>query len=222
MIKILVVEDDINLRKVIAKFLIQQGYEVSEAENGQAAITLFEHTPFNLLITDIMMPTMDGLTLTSQIRSRAANLPILMLTALEDYQSRESGYLCGTDDYMVKPIHLKEMGLRIKALLKRYQIAQESKIELKQISLDEKEMTCVVKGQLVALTTKEFKLLFKLLSYPNTIFTREQLMNDIWGFDSESYDRTVDTHIKRIREQVSTDDFEIVTVRGLGYKAVLK
>lgn len=222
MIRILVVEDDANLRKVIAKFLIQEGYTISEAKNGQAALALFELTPFNLLITDIMMPVVDGLMLTNQIRSRDLNIPILMLTALEDYQNRERGYLCGVDDYMVKPIHLKEMGLRIKALLKRYQIAQESKIVFEHISLDEKKLQCVVKGELVELTTKEFKLLFKLLSYPNTIFTREQLMNDIWGFDSESYDRTVDTHIKRIREQVSPDDFEIITVRGLGYKAVLK
>lgn len=223
MIKILLVEDDIDLRRLIFKYLISQGYQVFEAENGEKAFTIFDKdNSINLVITDIMMPKIDGFTLSNKIREKDKNIPILMFTALEDFLSKEKGYLCGVDDYMVKPINLKELGLRIGALLRRYQIVNDSKIKLKHIFLDEKNLECLVDGVLIPLTIKEFKLLYKFLSYPNVIFTREQLMNDIWGYDSESYDRTVDTHIKRIREQIATDDFEIISVRGLGYKAVIK
>lgn len=222
MFKILVVEDDSLIRQLIVKHLSKNGYEALEAENGKKAVELFETQHIDLVVTDIMMPLLDGNMLTRKIRLTNSELPILMLTALDQFADKEKGFISGADDYMVKPIEFNEMMLRIKALLRRYQIMSQQKIELKNISLNYQTGECVHLGKHVELTRKEFLLLFKLLASPNMIFTREQLMNEIWGYDSESYDRTVDTHIKRIREQIENPDFEIITVRGLGYKAVLK
>jgi len=168
------------------------------------------------------MPYIDGNTLTAKLRSMNRDLPILMLTALDRFADKEKGFQSGADDYLVKPIDMQEMLLRIKALLRRSQIMSESRIVLPHLILDERTSQCILDNTPIELTRKEFRLLFHLLSAPNRIFTREQLMNEIWGYDSESYDRTVDTHVKRIREQVLSPDFEIVTVRGLGYKAVIK
>lgn len=222
MVKILIIEDDYNIRKLFSKYLVKFGYETIEAEDGQKAIQIFENEHIDLIITDVMMPIMDGNTLVSKIRITHPELPILMLTALDSYEDKEKGFISGADDYMVKPIDLNEMVLRIKALLRRYQIVSSNKIEFKHFSLDSKSGECILNGKNIELTRKEFSLIFKLLSSPNKIFTREQLMNEIWGYDSASYDRTVDTHIKRIREQLTCEDFEIITVRGLGYKAVVK
>ncbi|PKK97220.1 MAG: DNA-binding response regulator [Tenericutes bacterium HGW-Tenericutes-3] len=222
MIKILIVEDDYNIRKLFSTYLLKSGYETREAVDGQMAIQIFESEHIDLIITDVMMPVMDGIMLVNKIRITHPDLPILMLTALDSYEDKEKGFLSGADDYMVKPIDLNEMSLRIRALLRRYQIASTNKIELKNFSLDSKSGECLLNGNPIELARKEFALLFKLLSTPNKIFTREQLMNEIWGYDSASYDRTIDTHIKRIREQITSDDFEIITVRGLGYKAVIK
>jgi len=221
-IKVLVVEDDLNLRKLMATYLRKNNYEVAEADNGEEAYEYFLEHHVEVLITDVMMPVMDGNVLVSKIRAINRNLPILILTALESYADKEKGFFSGADDYMVKPVDMKEMLLRVKALARRYQIINENQLSLPHLLLDAGAQQCLVNQKPVELTQKEFKLLFKLLSFPNKIFTREQLMNDIWGFDSESYDRTVDTHIKRIRERVLSDDFEIITVRRLGYKAVLK
>jgi len=222
MIKILIIEDDYNIRKLFSKYLSYQGYQTIEAEDGEKAIRIFENEHIDLMITDIMMPLMDGITLTHRIRRSHPELPILMLTALDSFDDKEKGFMSGADDYMVKPIDLNEMLLRIKALLRRYQIVSSNKIELKNFLLDYQSGECILNGIHVELTRKEFLLIFKLLSSPNKIYTREQLMNEIWGYDSESYDRTVDTHIKRLRESINSEDFEIITVRGLGYKAVLK
>lgn len=222
MIKVLVVEDDLNLRKLMATYLRKNNYEVAEAGDGEEAYEYFTEHHVDVLITDVMMPVMDGNVLVSKIRALNRDLPILILTALESYADKEKGFLNGADDYMVKPVDMKEMLLRVKALARRYQIINENQLTLPHLLLDASTQQCLVNQKPVELTQKEFKLLFKLLSSPDKIFTREQLMNDIWGFDSESYDRTVDTHIKRIRERVLSDDFEIVTVRRLGYKAVLK
>ncbi|MBU1093737.1 MAG: response regulator transcription factor [Firmicutes bacterium] len=222
MIKILIIEDEYNIRKLFSKYLSNQGYETIEAEDGQKAIQIFEKEHIDLIITDVMMPVMDGITLVNKIRITHPELPILMLTALDSFEDKEKGFISGADDYMVKPIDLNEMLLRIKALLRRYQIASSNKIELKDFSLDYQSGECIQNGNLLELSRKEFQLIFKLLASPNKIFTREQLMNEIWGFDSESYDRTVDTHIKKIREHVTSEAFEIITVRGLGYKAVIK
>ncbi len=222
MIKILVAEDDYAIRELIAVYLKYHGYDVYLADNGRQAYTLMQTTAIDLVITDVMMPYIDGFQLTHQIRTLHPQMPILMLTALDQLQDKERGFQSGVDDYMVKPIELKELNLRIHALLRRYQIQSEQKIVIGNTILDSRSYTCQVKDQRIELTRKEFDLLHKLLSYPNVIFTRNQLMDEIWGFDSDSYDRTVDTHIKRIREQIPEDDFEIKTVRGLGYKAVIK
>ncbi|BCR35245.1 response regulator transcription factor [Mariniplasma anaerobium] len=221
MIKILIVDDEYNIRKLFTKYLTNQGYKAIEAEDGQKAIQIFENEHIDLLITDVMMPLMDGITLTHKIRTSYPELPILMLTALDSFEDKEKGFISGVDDYMVKPVDLNEMLLRIKALLRRYQILSSNKIELKNFILDNQSGECILNGKPIELTRKEFSLLFKLLASPNKIFTREQLMNEIWGYDSESYDRTIDTHVKRLREHITTDEYEIITVRGLGYKAVL-
>lgn len=222
MIKVLVVEDDLNLRKLMTTYLRKNNYEVAEASDGVEAYDYFTTHHVDVLITDVMMPRMDGNVLVSKIRSVNRDVPILILTALESYADKEKGFINGADDYMVKPVDMKELLLRVKALARRYQIKSENQLMLPHLLMDSSNSQCLVNQKPITLTQKEFRLLFKLLSSPNKIFTREQLMDDIWGFDSESYDRTVDTHIKRIREQVLCDDFEIVTVRRLGYKAVLK
>ena len=221
MTTILLCEDDTNIRKLIATYLAQQGFIILESDNGQTGWSLFQNEQVDIVITDLMMPQMDGFSLTQKIRNVQKDTPILILSALESVEDKEKGFISGTDDYMVKPIDLKELLMRVKALLRRYKITMEDKIVLKTLILDRANNLCSVSGKPIELTKKELQLLFKLLSYPNIIFTREQLMNDIWGTDSQSFDRTVDTHIKRLRDQVVCDDFEIHTVRGLGYKAVL-
>ena len=222
MLKILVVEDDIFIRKLIVKYLSTYGFQMFESSNGKEALNLCEEQFIDLVITDVMMPVVDGLELTNILRSNHPDLPILMLTALESISDKEKGFFSGTDDYLVKPVDLKELLLRVKALLRRYKIVSENKIEYKNILLNFQTTGVVINSENVELTKKEFLLLYKLIANPNIIFTRNQLMNEIWGYDSESFDRTVDTHIKRIRDKIKSDDFELITVRGLGYKAVLK
>lgn len=221
MLKVLVVEDDYRLRTIISKNLEKNGYEVFQAENGEIAYSIFENNYLDLVITDIMMPRTDGNTLVKRIRYINTNIPIIMLTALESYYDKEKSFNNGADDYLVKPVDMKELLLRIKVLLKRYKIVSESTYNLGALHLEFSSKTCKISDVQIALTIKEFDLLYKLLSSPNQIFTREQLLNEIWGYDNESYERTVDTHIKRLREKVKIKEFEIVTVRGLGYKVVL-
>ena len=222
MIQILIVEDDHHLSHILKTYLIKKSFEVDVAFDGIKALEMISSKKYDLVISDVMMPHMDGISLISKLRGMFPDLPLMILTALDQYQDKEKAFLSGTDDYLVKPVHLPELTLRIEALLRRYKIQMEHQIHLKHLLLDQKTMTCKIDDLFIELTHKEFQLLFKLLSYPNRIFTREELMDEIWGFDSESYDRTVDTHIKRIREHVKVDDFEIITVRGLGYKAVIK
>ncbi|XFA99625.1 response regulator transcription factor [Candidatus Izemoplasma sp. B36] len=222
MLKILVVEDDYRLREIIVKNLEKNGYEIIQASNGEIGYQMFEENYVDLIITDIMMPRVDGNTLVKRVRYLNKDIPIIMLTALESYYDKEKSYNNGADDYMVKPVNMKELLLRIKALLKRYKIVSENIFDLGNLHMDYKSKTCLIKQNQITLTIKEFDLLYKLLSSPNQIFTREQLLNEIWGYDSESYERTVDTHIKRIREKISIKEFEIITVRGLGYKVVIK
>lgn len=221
MFHILLAEDDTNLRNVLEKSLRNAGYTVVAAADGRAAYEQFCAQRFDLVITDIMMPFLDGNELTAEIRRLSADTPVLMLTALETIEDKEKGFGMGADDYLVKPFVLKELVLRVKALLRRYQAVSENKITLPHTELSFQTNTAIINGKKVELTKKEFLLLFKLLSNPNIIFSREQLINEIWGFDSESSDRTVDTHIRWLREKTENEDFRIVTVRGLGYKAVL-
>jgi len=222
MLKILVAEDEFYIRDLICKHLDKNGYSPVCAKDGLEAMKVFENNHIDLVITDVMMPHMNGITLSKKIRQINKDIPIIILTALDTFSDKEKGFTSGADDYMVKPVDMLEMVLRVKALLRRYQIISENVLNHKSISLDFQTKSCTVKTKAVELTVKEFDLLYKLISTPNRIFTREQLMNEIWGFDSESYERTVDTHIKRLREKINTKDFEIITVRGLGYKVVLK
>lgn len=221
MFHILLAEDDTNLRNVVEKSLRNAGFTVVTAADGRAAFEQFCAERFDLVITDIMMPFMDGNALAAEIRSISADTPILMLTALESIEDKEKGFCAGADDYLVKPFVLKELILRAKALLRRYNAVSENRIVLPHTELNFSTNTVLLNGQKVEQTKKEFLLLFKLLSNPNIIFSREQLMDEIWGYDSESADRTVDTHIKWLRDKTENPDFKIVTVRGLGYKAVL-
>lgn len=221
MFHILFAEDDTNLRNVVEKTLCSAGYTVVAVPDGEKAYEKFCEERFDLVITDIMMPYMDGDQLTAEIRKLSEDIPILMLTALETIDDKERGFNSGADDYLVKPFALKELVLRVKALMRRYNAVSENKIVLPHTVLNYNTNTVLINGQPVELTKKEFLLLFKLLSNPNIIFSREQLINEIWGYDSESGDRTVDTHIKWLRDKTENADFKIVTVRGLGYKVVL-
>lgn len=221
MFKILIAEDDENLKNIIASTLRKENYTVLTAANGKEAADVFYTEKVDLVITDIMMPIFDGNQLCEIIKKTSADLPVIMLTALETIDDKEKGFNSGADDYLTKPFALKELLLCVKAMLRRYGKAHENKIVLKHTELDYATLTVLLNGKNVELAKKEFLLLFKLLSHPNVIFSREQLMDDIWGYDNDSTDRTVDTHIKWLRDKVPSDDFHIVTIRGIGYKAVL-
>lgn len=221
MFNILVAEDDTNTRKWLAAVLRANGFNPVLAEDGQAALDLLDHYPVDLLIADIMMPRLDGLNLTSQLRASGSTLPVLMLTARQMPEDKRQGFLVGTDDYMAKPVDDEEMILRIRALLRRAKIVSERRLTVGTVTLDYDSLSVSRDGQSQTLPQKEFYLLFKLLSYPDVIFTRLQLMDEIWGMDSETDDRTVNVHVNRLRERFgSWPEFEIITVRGLGYKAV--
>ena len=223
MLNILVVEDDKNLRKLMTAVLLKNDYNVLSAEDGIKALEIMESSHVDLLISDIMMPNMDGYELTGLIRDANYTLPILMITAKETLDDKKKGFSVGTDDYMVKPIDMDEMILRVAALLRRSRIMNENRLEINGVVLDYNALTVTRNGESILLPKKEFYLLFKLLSYPKQIFTRSQLMDEIWGMDSEADERTVDVHIKRLREKFADfPEFDIVTVRGLGYKAEKK
>ena len=220
MFEILVVEDDETLNKMICAKLKQEQYKVLQAFDGEEALDILDKEHIDLIISDIMMPKMDGYELTKELRSASITLPILMITAKEQMEAMEKGFVAGTDDYMIKPINMKEMALRVKALLRRAKIANEKKLIINETILDYAALTVQIKDELFDMPPKEFYLLFKLLSSPNKIFTRLELMDELWGMDTETDDRTVDSHIKKLRRKFENcTDFEIVTVRGLGYKA---
>lgn len=220
MITVLVVDDDKNIRKLISVYLEQAGYKAVCAANGDEALDLMDSSKFDMVIADIMMPGVDGYELTQDIRSFDDKIPILMISAKDTFEDKRKGFVCGTDDYMTKPLDLQEMSLRVSALLRRAKISEERKIVLGDVCIDADFQSVATPEKTMELPKKEFDLLFKLLSYPKKIFTRRQLMDDIWGMDSEADERTVDVHIKRLRERFEdVNEFEIVTVRGLGYKA---
>ena len=221
MFHIMVVEDDLNTRKLMGAVLRQNGYEPILACDGQDALEKMEFHHVDLIILDIMMPRMDGYEFTEILRAGDCNIPILMVTAKETIADKKKGFLTGADDYMVKPVDEEEMLLRIAALLRRSHIASDRKLIVGETVLDYDAMTVSCGGVVQQLPQKEFLLIFKLLSYAGKIFTRRQLMDEIWDMDSESDERTVDVHINRLRDRFKgNQDFEIVTVRGLGYKAV--
>ncbi len=219
MFDILVVDDNDSIRKLIEAYLVRAGYHVVGASDGVDAMRELGERHIDLMIADIMMPRMDGYTLTRDLRDAGYTFPILMVTAKERIEDKVQGFRAGTDDYMVKPIDFEEMLLRIEALLRRARISAERRIVAGDVVLDYDALTVSTPGETVTLPQKEFYLLFKLLSQPGRIFTRFDLMEEIWGFDSESDERTVDVHIKRLRDRFGhLDAFQIVTVRGLGYK----
>ncbi len=221
MFSIMIVEDDTNQRKLMQTVLEQYGYNVILASDGNDGLDQLDKKHVDLIILDIMMPKMDGFEFTSTLRQSGCNIPILMVSAKQSPVDKRKGFIIGTDDYMTKPVDEEEMVLRVAALLRRSKIANERKLTVGTTTLYYDSLSVVSANDTQELPQKEFLLLFKLLSYPNKIFTRRQLMDEIWDMESESDERTVDVHVSRLREKYRANpDFEIVTVRGLGYKAV--
>lgn len=220
MVTILVVDDNESIRILISAYLEQAGYDVLHAANGMEALSVLDSKRIDLMIADIMMPGMDGYTLTADLRAARYDFPILMVTAKDSFEDKKKGFHAGTDDYMVKPIDMNEMLLRVGALLRRAKISNEHRIEIGRVILDYDTLEVRTPDQTTLLPKKEFYLLFKLLSYPKKIFTRQELMEEIWGMDNETDERTVDVHIRRLRDKFDhLEEFRIVTIRGLGYKA---
>ncbi len=223
MFHILVVEDDTNARKLMKAVLERAEYCVIPAVNGEDALSLLDSNHVDLILLDIMMPGMDGYTLATELRAAGNTVPILMVTAKQLPADKRKGFLAGTDDYMTKPVDTEEMLLRIKALLRRSRIVSERKLTIGSVELDYDALTVSRGEDHQTLPQKEFYLLYKLLSSPDKIFTRIQLMDEIWGMESESGDTTINVHINRLRRRFENyPEFELVSVRGLGYKAVKK
>lgn len=224
MFKILVVEDDHELNKTVCSYLTQNGYEThGYLSVNEAYDAMYGGTLFDLIISDIMMPEIDGFEFAKTVRELNQEIPILFMTARDDFSSKQRGFKMGIDDYMVKPIDLDELLLRIEALLRRAKIATSKKISIGSLVLDAEEHTAYLNNEEISLTVREFNLLYKLLSYPKKTFTRSQLMDEFWDSTSSSGPRTVDVYMTKLRDKFSEcNDFEIVTVHGLGYKAVLK
>lgn len=223
MFRILVVEDDRELNRSVCAFLEQRGYEALGCLGAEDAYDALYRGVFDLIISDIMMPEIDGFELVKTVRTLNENIPILFMTARDDLAAKQRGFRAGIDDYMVKPIDLDELYLRIGALLRRARIAASRRIELGEFVMDADEHTAYLRGAEIPLTSREFSLLYKLLSYPKKTFTRSQLMDEFWDPDTASGPRTVDVYMTKLRSKLAEcTDFEIVTVHGLGYKAVIK
>ncbi|MBE6764810.1 MAG: response regulator transcription factor [Ruminococcaceae bacterium] len=222
MLNILIVEDNLDLRELMSINLRGAGYSVLEAGNGEEALSVLDHSKVHLMIVDLMMPVMDGFELTEAVRNADESIPIMIITAKEALEDKRKSFRKGADDYMVKPIEMEEMLMRVKALLRRADIASDRILRVGECVLSEDSLTLTKGSDMIEFRLKEFRLLHTLLSYPGKIFTRHALMDEIWGYDNESDYRTVDVHIKRLREKVEgITDFEIQTVRGLGYKVVI-
>ena len=223
MTNILLVDDNKKIRKLMEIYLIKDGFNIFHGENGREALDVLDNTKIDLIVADIMMPKMDGYELVKELRDAKYELPILMVTAKDTYPDKKMGFELGADDYMTKPIDMEEMVLRVRALLRRSKISLDKCIKIGDILLDYETMEVRTKLETILLPKKEFYLLYKLLLYPQKIFTRRELMDDIWGFESEADERTVDVHIKRLREKFGDiKEFEIITIRGLGYRGIHK
>ena len=224
MFQILLVEDDRELNKTVCAYLNQNGYETTGCLSANEAYdAMYGGTPFDLILSDIMMPGVDGFEFAKTVRELNQEIPILFMTARDDFASKQRGFRAGIDDYMVKPIDLDELLLRIQALLRRAKIAASKKLTVGSLTLDVEEHTAYLNGEEIPLTVREFNLIYKLLSYPKKTFTRSQLMDEFWDRSTSSGPRMVDVYITKLRDKFSgCDDFEIFTVHGLGYKAVLK
>ena len=221
MLKILIAEDDRELRQLFEHVLVKNGYSVRGVSDGQEALDAMDEEYFNLIISDIMMPVMDGYTLVRSLREAGDTTPVLMITAKDAFDDMRMGFLSVTDDYMVKPVNVNEMVLRVSALLRRAQMISERRQVIGGTTMECDSLTVTTENGSMVLPQKEFMLLYKMASFPGKIFTRQQLMDDIWGYDSESDTHTVDVHIGRLREKFrDSKDFKIVTLRGVGYKVV--
>ncbi|MGN6712599.1 response regulator transcription factor [Anaerocolumna jejuensis] len=222
MATILIAEDDINLQLLMAERL-KHYYTILQANDGSKAMDILLSKHVDLLITDVMMPEMDGFQLLKTIRQDGMKLPVLILTAKQSFSDKQTGFIFGTDDYMTKPVNYDELHWRIDALLRRSNIASERIIRIGNVTLDEASYTISKDSTTIELPPKEFDLIYKLLSYPGMIFTKNQLLDEIWGYDSESSEDTVKTHVSRLRNKLGTfEEFDIVTIKGLGYKGIMK
>ena len=221
MFRILIAEDDRELRQLFSHVLAKNCYAVVGVSNGKEALDEIEAGYFDLIISDIMMPVMDGYELVRSLRESENHTPVLMITAKDAFDAMQLGFMSGTDDYMVKPINVNEMILRVGALLRRAQLISERRLTIGETTMECDSLTVTADGERMILPQKEFMLLFKMASYPGKIFTRQQLMDDIWGYDSGTDTHTVDVHIGRLRDRFRDNrDFKIVTMRGVGYKVV--
>ena len=223
MFKILVAEDDEQLRQLFCRVLSRNGFTAIPAKDGQDALEKLEQEYVDLVVSDIMMPRVDGYALVRALRENDDRIPVLMITAKDSFQDMQHGFLSGADDYMVKPINVNELVLRVHALLRRARMVAQRELQIGGSTLSYDSLSVRQGSREVFLPQKEFQLLYKLISSPGQIFTRQQLMDDIWGYDTQTDPRTVDVHINRLRDRFrDSGDFEIMTVRGVGYKAVKK
>ncbi len=221
MLKILIAEDDRELRQLFSHVLSRHGYTVTGVSNGQEALDAMDADYYDMIISDIMMPVMDGYELVRQLRDVGNNTPVLMITAKDAFDDMRLGFQFGVDDYMVKPINVNEMVLRVQALLRRAKMINDRRQTIGDTMMESDSLTVTMGGESMVLPQKEFMLLYKMAAYPGKIFTRQQLMDEIWGYDSESDSHTVDVHIGRLRDRFrDSKDFKIVTIRGIGYKVV--
>ena len=222
MINILVVEDDVKLNQIVCTYLNDRGYKAKGCLNPREAYDLMYSNLYDMIISDIMMPEIDGFEFAETVRQLNKTIPILFMTAKDDIVSKQKGFKLGIDDYMVKPINMDELIMRVGALLRRANIMEDRKLVVGNLSMDADAVTAAVDGEDIPLTLREFNILYKLLSYPKKTFTRAQLMDEFWGVESETSLRAVDVYVTKLRDKLSAcDGFQIVTVRGLGYKAVL-
>lgn len=223
MLRILILEDDAALCKLVGSFLSESGFETAQCRNGVEALQLMEGQSFDLIVSDIMMPEMDGFAFAEAVRVLDKKIPILFMTARDDMVAKQRGYDIGIDDYMVKPIDTNELLMRIRALLRRANIESQKRITVGNFMMDREEHTSYLNGEELSLTVREFDILYKMLSFPKRTFSRSQLMELFWDYDSSATSRTVDVYMAKLREKTAAcDGFEIVTVHGLGYKAVLQ
>lgn len=221
MFKILIAEDDSELRQLFSHVLIKNGYSVTGVCNGKEALDALDKGYYDLIISDIMMPEMDGYELVSSLRTAGYSIPVMMITAKDAFDDMRMGFVSGTDDYMVKPVNVNGMVLRVGALLRRAQMINDRRLVIGGTVMECDSLTVTWDGQSAVLPQKEFMLLYKMASFPGRIFTRQQLMDDIWGYDSDTDTHTVDVHIGRLRDRFrDSKDFKIVTMRGVGYKVV--
>ena len=223
MFNLLIVEDDTDLNKTVCEYMKSKGYGTVGCFSAAEAYDEMYGKTFDLIISDIMMPGIDGFEFAKTVRSLNENIPILFMTAREDFEAKQRGFMAGIDDYMVKPINLEELTLHVGALLRRAGVAQTKRLEMGTLIMDTDEHIVTVEGEEIPLTQREFNILFKLLSFPKKTFTRGQLMDEFWDAESDATPRAVDVYMTKLRDKFSQcDAFEIVTVRGLGYKAVPK